>query len=865
MLQEKKMIAFSINGQETEYTGDPKTSLLTFLREDKGITSVKNGCSGQAACGACLVELEGKPALACSTPMKRVAGKNVITIEGFPENVRRTLGKAFVAKGAVQCGYCTPGILSRTKILLENNPQPSRAEVTRALKANVCRCTGYVKIVDAVLLAAKALRENTEIEWETRSGIGRSYPKYDAYDKALGRSPFIDDMRFDGMLFGALTFSEHPRARVLAIDVSEAEKLPGVIRVFTSRDIQGHRHQGILVKDWPILVAEGEETRYIGDVLAGVVAETEAIARQGASLVRVEYEILEPLTEMTEAAHSPVKIHPDGNLLKETVIKRGEDVEDIFSSSAHVVEGVFETPFIEHAFLETEASIAMLDQADGITVYSQSQGIFKDRMQIASLLELPEEKVNIIQVAAGGGFGGKEDLTVQHHAALYSMALNAPVKVRLDRAESIRMHPKRHRMQMDYKLACDNKGRLTALRARIVGDTGAYASVGGEVVARTGTHASGGYHIPHVDVVASAYYTNNPPGGAFRGFGVNQSNFAMESLVEALCATGGFDPWQFRYDNAVDEGRLTTTGQILGPGVGLRRCLEALKDAYRGADYAGLACGIKNCGIGNGLEEVSETRLKIVGPEQIEIQHGWTEMGQGIHTVARQILCEVAGLDDSVTIDIQCATGTEIMGGVTTASRGTVLLGNAIIEAAQKLNADLAQKPLSDLVGKEYFGRFMVDWTTSHDVPGEIVSHFSYGFAAHLAILDADGKLKAIHAAHDAGRIINPVLFEGQIEGGVVMGMGYALSEKLPLEKGRLTSTRMSKLGLPKVKDIPEIKVFGVESDDPMGPFGAKGVGEIGTIPTAPAIGNAFFRYDGQLRKKLPLAPISAKEKDEKD
>jgi aldehyde oxidoreductase len=853
------MITFLLNGQNAQYSGDETTSLLTYLREERGITSVKDGCSGQAACGACLVELDGKPALACSTPMKRVAGKEVITIEGFPENVRRTLGRAFVAKGAVQCGYCTPGILARAKILLQSNPDPSRAEVVKALNAHVCRCTGYARIVDAVLLAAQALRENQEIAWEHRTGIGYSYPKYEGYEKALGISPYVNDLKFEGMLYGVLKFSEHPRAKVLKIDVSDVEKIPGVIRVFDTQDIPGQRYQGLLVKDWPMMVAVGEETRCIGDVVVGVVAKSEDLARRAAEAIKVEYEVLEPVTEVTEAAKSPTRIHEKGNLLKETVIRRGEPVDQVFARSAHVVEGSFVTPFVEHAFLETEASIALPDGKDGVTVYSQGQGIFKDRDQIASILDLPEEKVNVIQVSAGGGFGGKEDLSVQHHAALYSVILQRPVKVRLNRAESIRMHPKRHRMVMDYKLACDEKGMLTALWSRITGDGGAYASVGGEVVARTGTHAAGAYHVPSVDVIASAYYTNNPPAGAFRGFGVNQATFAMESLVDELCAKGGFDRWQFRYDNALAKGRMTTTGHVLGDGVGLRDCLNAVQDAFRQAKFAGLACAIKNSGIGNGIEEVSETRLKVLAPDRIELQHGWTEMGQGVNTVARQVLCEVLGLDAPIKVDIRCSTDTGVMGGVTTASRGTPLLGHSVIDAAKKLAADLKGHTLADLVGREYFGRYVVDWTTSHDVKGEIISHFSYAFATHLAVLDDDGELKAIHAAHDGGKIINPALFESQIEGGVVMGMGYALSEKLPLEGGRLTTDRMSKLGLPKAKDVPELKVIGVECLDPVGPFGAKGIGEIGTIPTAPAIANAYCQYDGVRRYELPLVPLSKK------
>lgn len=850
------MIHFTLNGRPTAYAGDEKRSLLAFLREDQGLTSIKDGCSGQAACGACLVELDGQPALACATQMRRVSGKKVLTIEGFPEKVRRTLGRAFVAKGAVQCGYCTPGILARTKILLETNPNPSRAEVVKAINPHLCRCTGYVKIIDGILLAAKALRENTEIVWEQNTGIGHSYPKVEGYEKALGISPYVNDLRFDGMLYGALKFSAHPRAWVVEIDVSAAEKLPGVIRVFTGADIPGERIQGLLQKDWPMMVVAGEATRYIGDVLAGVVAESEDIARQAVERIQISYEVLEPLTDMLAAAESEVHVHESGNLLKKTVIRRGDPVEAVFARSAHVASGVFETPFVEHAFLETEASIALPFGDGGVKVFSQSQGIYADREQIASMLGLPEEKVVVELVSAGGGFGGKEDLAVQHHAALFSTALGCPVKVRLTRAESIRMHPKRHKTRMTYKLACDAKGRLTALHARIVGDTGAYASVGGEVVARTGTHAAGAYHVPSVDVEASAYYTNNPPAGAFRGFGVNQATFAMESLVDELCAQGGFDRWQFRFDNALDTGRMTTTGHILGEGIGLRQCLLAVKDAFRENKNAGLACAIKNCGIGNGLPEVSETRIKILAPDHIELCHGWTEMGQGIHTMARQILAEVAGLDDAVTITVTSSTSANATSGTTTASRGTALLGNSTLKAAQALKADLEDRTLADLVGREYFGRHVVDWTTRHDVAGEIVSHFSYGFAAQVAILDEAGKLKSVYAAHDAGTVINPTLFEGQIEGGVVMGMGYALSERLPLEAGRLTSDRMAKLGLSRAKDVPEIEVIGVQSPDPVGPFGAKGVGEIGTIPTAPAIANAYYQFDGMRRYSLPLAPL---------
>lgn len=853
---EDTMINFTLNSEKISFSGNELKSVLHYLREEQGLTSVKDGCSGQAACGACLIEIDGKPALACVTPMKNVAEKSIITIEGFPENVRRTLGRAFVAKGAVQCGFCTPGMIARAKILLENNPTPSREDVVKALNVNVCRCTGYVKVIDGILLAADALRENREIEWETRTGVGYSYPKIGAYEKALGSGPYVADMKIPGMCYGALKFSEHPRAVVRRIDVSGAEKIAGVIRVFTGTDIPGKRYQGLLIKDWPMMVLEGETTRCISDVFACVVAESEQIARQAAAEIQVEYEILEPLTEVTEAQASPVMVHENGNLLNETVICRGEDVNAVFGRSAHVLEGVFETPVIEHAFLEPEASLAHPDGSGGVTVYSQGQAIYHDRSQISSVLDLKEEQVDVILMSAGGAFGGKEDLSVQHHAALAALLLQRPVMVKLSRPESLRMHPKRHRMIMHYKLACDENGILTALHARIVADGGAYASVGGAVVARTATHAAAAYHVPNVDVIANAYYTNNPPAGAFRGFGVTQSNFAMESIVDELCTKGGFDRWQFRYDNALDTGRMTTTGQILKGGVGLRQCLKEVKDTFNSARFAGIACGIKNCGIGNGIEEVSETRLKVVAADRIELCHGWSEMGQGIDTVARQVLAEVCGLDNSIAIDVKASTGSGAKGGATTASRGTSLLGNSTIKASEKLKADLKEYTLGDLVGKEYLGTFIVDWTTRPGAPGESIDHFSYSYAAHVAILDETGRLESIHAAHDIGRIINPALYEGQVEGGLVMGIGYALSESFPLKDGKLTSDRMSKLGLPKAKDVPVIKIITVEYPDDIGPFGAKGVGEISSIPTASAIANSFYQFDGTRRYSLPLSPL---------
>jgi CO/xanthine dehydrogenase Mo-binding subunit len=602
------------------------------------------------------------------------------------------------------------------------------------------------------------------------------------------------------------------------------------------------------------MVAEGEITRYIGDVLAGVAAETEAIARRALELITVDYEILKPLTDMLVAEDSDIKVHPGTeNLLDFSRIQRGREINKVLDASTHVVQGTYRTQRVEHGFLETEAGIALPWQSDGIALYVQTQGVYEDQRQIARILGIASDQVKVHLAPTGGGFGGKEDLTVQGHAAVFSYHLKQPVKVRLSREESIRMHPKRHPFHMQYSLGCDEHGKLSGLFARIIGDTGAYASLGGEVLERAAGHATGAYYVPNVDIEARAVYTNNIPSGAMRGFGVNQVTFAMESCIDEICTRGGFDRWQFRYDNALDTGTQTATGQILAEGVGLKETLLAVKDEFYEAKFAGLACGLKNCGIGNGVLEECDVKIEIKSEDHIVLQHGWTEMGQGVDTVAQQILCEETGINNPDIIEVTVSTESKAIAGMTTASRATFQLGNAILKAARDLKADLKTKSLKALSGKSYTARWRCDWTTKPGESGEVISHYSYGYATHLVVLGDDGQVDTVVAAHDGGRIINPTLFEGQIEGAVVMGLGYALSEDLPMQNGYLKTSRYAKLGIPKIKNLPRIVVKGVEVRDPLGPYGAKGVGEIGNIPTAGAVANALFQYDKVRRYELPL------------
>lgn len=845
---------FVLNGQQKEFTGDPELPLLTYLREVEGITSPKDGCAPQAACGCCAVQMDDKAVLSCITPMKKVEGGSIVTTEGLGEFKQNVFANAFVAKGGVQCGFCIPGIVMQSNVLISKNPTPTRADVEKALTPHLCRCTGYKKIVDAVQTAAEAIRNEEEVPLpESDGSVGTRLPKYKAQQLVLGQHKYVDDIRVAGMVHGALKFSDHPRAIVKKIDVSRAEQLPGVIRVLTAADVPGGRVIGLIKQDWPLMIAAGETTRYVGDVLAQVVAESDQVARQAVALINVEYEVLEPVLDMHKAleAGSP-SVHEGGsNILSQSITSRGS-VEEAKAKSKYISHGIYQTQMIEHGYMEPEACVAY-PQADGVEVLSQSQGVYDDRVQIAKLLGLPLEKVRVILVPNGGGFGGKEDLSVQGHAALAAWLLQMPVKVRLTRDESIIMHPKRHPIWMDYTIGCDENGKLTFCVGRFVGDSGAYASVGMKVLERSAGHATGAYAFPVTDIVSTAVYTNNLPCGAMRGFGVNQTAFALESCIDDLCEQGGFDRWQFRYDNALDDGDMTATGQIIEGGAGAKATLLAVKDEFYSAKYAGLACGIKNTGVGNGMPDSSKVSVTIAAPDKIVIDHGWTEMGQGVHTMAIQTLCTETGLDPSIC-EVQVDTASEQEAGMTTASRATSLVGNAMIDACKALKADLQTHALAELVGRKYEGEWVVDWTTK---PGAMVekvyTHYSYSYATQLVILDDEGYIDKIVAAHDAGKIMNPTLFEGQLEGSLHMGLGYAISENLELENGRPKSTRLRDMGILRAWEMPEMEIIGVEVPDPYGPYGAKGVGEIGLVPTAGAVANALYQFDHVRRHTLPM------------
>ena len=866
-----------LNGNPVVYMGDPELSLLTFLREQQGILSPKDGCSPQAACGCCTVQVNGKALLSCVTLMKKLEGATITTIEGLGKYRQQVFANSFVNCGGVQCGFCIPGFVMQANALIDKNPDPDRAEITHALTPNLCRCTGYKKIVDAIACAAQAIKNEDEVPLkDSDAHVGADHPKYDAQRLVLGQRPFVDDIQIEGMLHGALRFSDHPRAKVLSININAATQVPGVKRVVTARDVPGDKVIGLIYQDWPLMIDVGETTNYVGDVLACVIAENETSARQALALIQVDYEVLTPVLDPHYALQPDAPVvnpyHPQNNQLTQSASSRG-NVSDARAQSAHIVRGTFQTQWIEHGFMEPECAIGLpgnfaidslshlaiepMTQSpnDSITVLSQGQGIFEDRKQIAKLLGWSLPQVRVILVPNGGGFGGKEDLTVQGHAALATYLLNAPVKIKLNRDESILMHPKRHPIWMEYEIGCDATGKFTFVKAKFVGDSGAYASVGAKVLERCVGHATGAYYAPVTELEAYAAYTNNVPCGAMRGFGVNQATYGLESLIDELCLKGGFDRWQFRYDNALVIGSMTSTNQILEGGVGVRETLLAVKDQFYEHKYVGIACGIKNTGAGNGLLENSKVRVFIAAEDRVIVDHGWTEMGQGVHNVVLQVVCHETHIDPQL-IEVRVDTQYEQSAGMTTASRATSLVGNAAIAACRQFKEDLQTHTLAQLVGKEYLGEWGVDWTTKpgHENGKPARTHYSYSYATQLVILDDEGQVEKIVAAHDAGKIFNPTLFEGQLEGSIHMGLGYAISEELAMEKGRPKSTMLRKCGILRAKDMPEMQVIGVEVPDPYGPYGAKGVGEIGLVPTAGAVGNALFQFDGVRRTTLPMA-----------
>ena len=850
------MYTFTVNGKTVSTDKDIK--LMTFLREDLDLTSVKNGCS-EGGCGTCTVVIDGRAAKSCVQKTSQLEGKNVLTCEGLTGREKDVYAYAFTRCGAVQCGFCTPGMVMSAKALLDANPDPTRQETKLAIRNNVCRCTGYKKVVDAILLAGQLFREDAPVPHEDFTGaVGENLPRVDAPAKAVGTAEYTDDIRMEGMLYGGAVRSDHPRAIVKAIDLSEAEKVPGVVCLVTAADLPGELKVGHLKRDQWVLVPVGGEVHFCGDPIVLVAAETREALDAARALVKIDYEVLTPVLSVYEAmAPDAPQIQEGGNLLSHEHLVRG-DAEGKLKASKYVVTTKYHTPPTEHAFLEPETAVAAPEN-DGVVIWSGDQGIYQTKRECADATGLNPDLVRVVAKAVGGGFGGKEDMSVQHHAAVLALLTQRPVKMFMTRKESMLCHPKRHGFEMEVTTGCDENGYITAMKATLLTDTGAFASLGGPVLQRACTHAAGPYNYQDIDIDGKAYYTNNPPCGAFRGFGVTQSVFASECNLNKLAELVGITPFEIRYRNAIRPGQTLPNGQIADESTALVETLDAVRPYYEANPKAGIACAMKNSGLGVGIPDTGRCTLHIE-KGVVHIRTSAACIGQGLGTVLCQIVCETTGLAPAQVVWDDPDTSIAPNSGNTTASRQTLFTGEATRRAATELKWALEGRDLDAVEGVD----FHQEYTGITDKLGSDrehpVSHIAYGYATHLVELNEDGTLKRVVAAHDVGRAVNPVSVEGQIEGGVVMSLGYALTEDFPLENGRPKAVYAS-LGLFRADRTPDVTALIVGKSHSELACGAKGIGEICSIPTPPAVQLAYYNWNGEFQTSLPLTGTPYKKK----
>ena len=850
------MASFYVNGQMV--TAEKNQKLLRFLRDELHLTSVKDGCS-EGACGTCHVLIDGKATKACVPSTDKLEGRHIITVEGLNDTEKEVYTWAFAKAGAVQCGFCIPGMVISAKALLDVNPNPTREEAAFAIRNNICRCTGYKKIIDAILLAAEIFRSDGQIPQEKDCArVGEAMPRIDAREKVLGTGKYPDDIYLEGMLYGSAVRSKYPRARVLAIHKEKAEALPGVVGVYTAEDIPGKVKVGHLMQDWDTMIPVGKITHFLGDAICLVAAETPEILEKAKKLVEVEYEPLKPVFSPTYAAQPfAPQVHESGNLLCEKHVSRG-NADQAIRDSDYVLMYHYETPYTEHAFLEPECAVAYPD-ADGVTILSTDQGTYDTARETSIMLGIPREKVHVTNMLVGGGFGGKEDMTVQHHAALLTYVTRRPVKVKLTRAESLLVHPKRHHFEMDFTMGCDENGIIKGVKAKVYTDTGAFASLGGPVLERACTHAAGPYNYQNFEIEGTAYYTNNPPAGAFRGFGVTQTCFATESLLNMMAEEIGITPWEIRYRNAIRPGQVLPNGQIVDESTGLVETLEAIKPYYDEAIAAGkpvgLGCAMKNAGVGVGIPDTGRVKLIVGDDGKVHIFSGASCIGQGLGTVLVQMMVSNTDLTRDDIVYERSNTWISPDSGTTSGSRQTLITGEACCRACEKLMEDRrAGLSLQQMKGRVYYGEYLAKTDPlGADVPNP-VSHVAYGYATQLCILDKKtGRVEHMIAAHDVGKAVNPLSCEGQIEGGVVMSMGYALREKYPIDDNCKPIEKYGSLGLFRAHELPEITALVIDKPGLKVACGAIGIGEITSIPTAPAIADAYYRLDGERRYSLPL------------
>ena len=705
------MSTFFVNGKSVTTTR--KQSLLRFLRDELKLTSVKDGCS-QGACGACTVIIDGETCRACVPTTDTLEGRNIITVEGLTDWESKVYTYAYGEAGAVQCGFCIPGMVMCTKALLDKNPDPTEAEIRYAIRNNYCRCTGYVKIIAAIRLAAKIKREgiipeDSATDWK----IGSRVHRLDVEEKVLGYGKYPDDFYFDNMCYGSAVRSKYPRARVLSIDISAAKALPGVVAVLTAEDVPGENLVGHLKHDQYTLIPVGGLTHYLGDAIALVVAEDRETLEKAKKLVKVEYEVLPAIHNIEEAAAPDAPLVYDeetSNVQAYKHVCRG-NAEEAIKHAAHVISHHFETPWTEHAFLEPECVVSYMDSDGDVFLITTDQSSHTTLHECTRLLG--SKKVKVQNALVGGGFGGKEDMSVQHHAALMTYCTGRAVKVSLTRAESLLVHPKRHHFVMDFTMGCDENGKIMGVKAKVASDTGAFASLGGPVLERACTHAAGPYAYENFEIEGTAYYTNNPPAGAFRGFGVTQTCFAVETLLNMMADEIGITPWEIRYRNAIRPGGVLPNGQIVDNSTGLVETLEAVKEEYDAAvasgKAVGLACAMKNAGVGVGIPDWGRVKLIVEDDAKLHIYTGASCIGQGLGTVLVQMVVTNTDLARDQIVYERSNTWIAPDSGDTSGSRQTLVTGEACRRACEKvMEAKNASEhhSLDDLKGQVFYGEY---------------------------------------------------------------------------------------------------------------------------------------------------------------
>jgi len=926
-------INLNVNGQEYYYdfTGGEVT-LLFYLRSVLRLTAAKNGCN-EGHCGACTVILNGKAVLSCRHMMKDLDGSSVITLESLSagENIHALI-YAFAKEGAVQCGFCTPGFIMSAKALLDENPDPGETEIRKALSKNICRCTGYIKILKAVRTAAALIREGrlwfnrNDIVPDRQSRAGEPVIRVDSIAKASGETVFADDMVLDRMLQTRVLRSSVPHADILNIDTSQALRSPGVVKILLAEDIPGENCFGPIKKDQQVLC--DKRVRYCGDAIAAVFAETEREAVDAVSKIRVEYRQLPVLTGFDEAlAPDAMRLHEgQTNIIASMEAGRG-DPDAGFSASDLILEEEYDTQYIEHAYLEPESCVAELTNTGELIIHVASQGPPMDIGELTPVLGIPADRIHIAGMPMGGGFGGKEDISVQIIAALGALSTGRPVKYTFSRRESIKTSGKRNAVHLRYKTGITSGGQLKAVKVDISSRGGAYASVEEAVILRSTSFAAGPYTVPSSEVKAVAVYQNHAPTCAMRGFGNPVVTFGAETSMNKIAAKLKIDPIELRLRNVLEVGKPTITGDCIETSVGVKECLLAVQKEL--ADYkmpedrdgwalgVGVACSYKNVGLGIGMDDSAGASGEILKDGRLMLRVGSVDMGQGADTAMAQILSEELGWPYKRISVHSADTKFDPPAGMTTASRQTFVSGNAVLTMAKKLNKQISAflsgetntdcgkvkiidnffytdngkrgiMSLDDFIKLLNEGKVrikaeaiytapathfsLVEPETGYTAPTDGHLHAAYCFAAQATVLEVNkttGRINILDViiASDAGRIINKAAVEGQMEGGVVMGLGYALSEEYREEAGKAVTDTYGKLGVRRIGQTPGIRCIVIENTHKHGPFGAKGMGELPISLSAPSVVHAVYNAVGVWINSLPVLPekiIRAMQKDER-